>query len=246
MIINLGRITLVVKVWPMLLFTLCCFILVSLGFWQLARGNEKQNREFQLSENDDSRIITFNHTDWNDSDWQALRDKKVLLVGKIKASPVWYVENKVLQHQLGVDCIVVFELKDKAGSTVNILLNLGWSAVDEQRFPVLIHQTDDNLVELPVRVALPTDNWFMSSDIIQRDSFNFIQQIDPAVLGEKAQTEFLPIIAIAENQSLAGFQPHWQPMAMPAQKHFAYAVQWFGLAIALGIIFFIKASKWKK
>jgi len=36
-----------------------------------------------------------------------------------------------------------------------------------------------------------------------------------------------------------GFARAWQPQVMTPEKHIAYAVQWFGLAIALFIIYIV-------
>ena len=65
-----------------------------------------------------------------------------------------------------------------------------------------------------------------------------VQTLDIAALGAARDMELLPYaLVIAEGQP-GGLQYDWSPIPeMGPEKHLGYAVQWFGLSVALLIIY---------
>ncbi|MCU4674431.1 SURF1 family protein [Catenovulum sp. 2E275] len=245
MILTLGRFQLIVKIWPSLIFLVCCSILIKLGLWQLDRAELKQNRQQKLAMlNSQNRV---NLTELLDKSvvWAKYQDVKVNLTGSVVKPFVWFIENQVVDNQVGADCIVAVEVKS-GNKAYYLLLNLGWVAINQNRQPILPNVITERVENLAVRLVVPKHNYFMGTQIIAGKTYSFIQQVDIEVLSKSANLEFLPILAVVDDFSVDAFKPHWQPIVMPAKKHYGYAIQWFGLAGALSIIILIKAGRWNK
>lgn len=250
MLLTLGRFQINVKIWPSLLFISSLCLLLGLGQWQLQRAEYKNARQLRLEQAAQVQASQLSAEYLNAQAEESYLDKPILISGSLKADYMWFVENKIKDHQLGVECIVAIQLApDTAVSNKAdyVLVNLGWLPVDKNRIPIFSEQDlPSNVNQLSARITKPNHNLFMSGDIHQRSGFKFIQQVNVQKISKQAKINLLPILAVVDKKSPLAFQPNWQPIVMPAQKHYGYAMQWFGLALVLTIIIIIKASKWKK
>ena len=66
-----------------------------------------------------------------------------------------------------------------------------------------------------------------------------IQQTDLKVIQQHYTQEILPFVVLLNTQESSIFIRDWQPVVMAPEKHLAYAVQWFLLALAALVIFVI-------
>lgn len=251
MLLTLGRFQLNVKIWPFLLFLSSLCLLLALGQWQLQRAEYKNTRQVQLDQAAQVQASQLTAEYLKEQAEESYLDKPILISGSVNLDNIWFVENKIMNHQLGVECIVAIKLDHNSTLSSEkaeyVLVNLGWLPVDKNRIPAF--STQDlplNVTKLNARITKPNHNLFMSEEIHQRLGYKFIQQVNLEQISKHAKIDLLPILAVVDKKSLMAFQPNWQPIVMPAQKHYGYAVQWFGLALALCIIIIIKAVKWKK
>lgn len=224
---------------------------MTLGQWQLQRAEYKKNRQLQLDQAAQVQASQLTAEYLNGQAEESYLDKPILISGSLNLDYIWFVENKIMNHQLGVDCIVAIKLEDnlakRSTKTEYVLVNLGWLPVDKNRMPLLSKQDLPlNVNQLSARITKPNHNLFMSGQVHQRLGSKFIQQVNLQTISKQAKINLLPILAVVDKKSSLAFQPNWQPIVMPAQKHYGYAVQWFGLALVLCIIIIIKAAKWKK
>jgi surfeit locus 1 family protein len=71
-----------------------------------------------------------------------------------------------------------------------------------------------------------------------------VQQPDMARLEELLQTRLLPVILLLDESDAHGFVREWQPVYdVTPDKHRAYAMQWFTLAVVLLLIYIGVNSK---
>ena len=69
-----------------------------------------------------------------------------------------------------------------------------------------------------------------------------VQVVDLEAMEEQLGYPLLPYTVLLDHRSPVGYIRKWQPnYGMGAERHRAYAVQWFGLALAL-VIFYIAVS----
>ena len=66
-----------------------------------------------------------------------------------------------------------------------------------------------------------------------------VSQIDPALLGEYLGMPVHGRVLRLAPQSEHGFRRDWPLVSMTPQRHYGYAVQWFGLAGALFGIYLV-------
>jgi surfeit locus 1 family protein len=63
-----------------------------------------------------------------------------------------------------------------------------------------------------------------------------VQRLDTAELSQWLGTNVLPLTLLLDPAAANGYRREWQPPAVHADRHFAYAVQWFLFAlITLGL-----------
>ena len=80
---------------------------------------------------------------------------------------------------------------------------------------------------------IPTDNWPA-----------MVQVVDSQVLSAKLNYELYDFQIELDADQKEGFQRLWKiTTIISPEKHIAYAVQWFGLALTLTALFFWKSSR---
>jgi surfeit locus 1 family protein len=221
------------------LLTLALLVmLVSLGRWQLDRADEKRVLYDSFAAGSDAtRTI--------DVGTQALpRYQHVEAKGHYDASRQVLIDNMFDGEKVGYYVITPFELEGGGWVLVNRgFVPLGKNRADHPQVPVpgdsrLIRGRADHLpaagIQMGQRAVLsppfpvvanfpthdelaqliPVPHWTAASDVIA---------LDPA--------------------EPDGYARHWAPPGFPPMRHIGYAVQWFGLAIALLVIYFVTNFK---
>jgi surfeit locus 1 family protein len=208
-------------------------LLVSLGRWQLRRADERR-AEFDAFDKgaDATRLI--------DMQTRALpRYQHVQAAGSYDAGRQILIDNMSDLHgHAGYYVITPFAL---AGGGW-ILVNRGWVPLGASR------------AELPgVGVAgatrsvrgradhLPTPGIQMGTPAALHPPFpvvaNFPTRADiAALLSEPRWSDAADVVLLDADQP-EGYVRQWQPPGFPPLRNVAYAVQWFGLALALFIIY---------
>jgi len=97
----------------------------------------------------------------------------------------------------------------------------------------------------------PQENVFISSEQEQQVGIwpQRVPEFLPEEIADVYQIPMLPYVALLSEKAPFGYSRQWQPNVMPPEKHQAYALQWFSLAIAALVIFafaVIKINKQKQ
>jgi surfeit locus 1 family protein len=64
-----------------------------------------------------------------------------------------------------------------------------------------------------------------------------VGEIDPLLLEPVLGAPVLPRVLRLAPESDHGFRRDWPTVSMTPQRHYGYAVQWFGLAVALLVMY---------
>lgn len=231
--------------WPWVLVNfLAVSLLLGLSFWQWQRAMEKtqtlariENWQQQGAVNI-ARLSTLNATG---------RDGlQVDFNGRWLAPMVWLVDNQMVSGRIGYDVLVAVEDVSAPDSSENssqdslqeksaaLLVNLGWVAAPLQRefLPNI-----DIPQELRVQGIFRTDikGVLLGTNIENRGAWPMrIQQVDVESLSVYFKQPLVTGLVYQEKNS--PFQLHYRPVILPPERHKAYAVQWFLLAVAVLVI----------
>lgn len=210
-------------------------LLCSLGIWQLGRAEQKKQLLLQQQVAIDSGIIDLNRQSVDDV--LAVRYRKARLSGCYDLAHQFLLDNQIVDGKTGYFVLTPFRLD---GQSPAILVNRGWLAVgnDRNQRPELAMQTEPS--EIAGRInqfpsvglvlngaEIPTENWP-----------SVVQVVDSKVLSQKLGYEIAAFQIELEPAAAEGYKREWKiNVPIPPEKHLAYAVQWFGLALTLTALF---------
>ncbi|MGB0894143.1 MAG: SURF1 family protein [Parashewanella sp.] len=210
-------------------------LLIKLGFWQLSRAHQKQYLEQQLISRQQAHPLTYSQL--LSSNEQNLTGFKLTVSASPTRNPIFLLDNQVFKGRVGYLAYQVMQVEPEQPW---LLVELGFVPAMTQRS------------QLP-KVSQFTHEMRFSGKVYQR----LLNPMSHQLLAEKGspvRIQNININALAEylNHPLAPaiFQPStsatdvagqklakpWQPLPMPAQKHYGYAVQWFAMATTLAVI----------
>lgn len=210
-----------------------CALFIRLGFWQLDRAATKAHLH-------NSFVARFHLPPMFLSALPEERDihyYPVKLTGHYDNLHTILLDNKIYAHRVGYEVVTPF-ISDEEERIV--LVNRGWipAAADRAVLPIIPAATDTQLVGniyIPSgkpftlgRTLEPTETWPLR-----------MQALDIPLLQNTLKKPLYPyMVLLSPLDTQQGFVRDWQPISMAADKHTAYAVQWFSFAAILVILFF--------
>ena len=219
------------------LVTLLAFvIMLGLGTWQLQRAEHKYQRLAKIEQLQSHQGIGLQQA--IEMAEQAL-DMPVSFSGKADIQHSFLLDNKVYQGRVGYEVLI-----PTATSHGTVLVNLGWLPAPGLRSELpLIHFSGEHQ-HFQGMVAMPKANMLVSETVNGADRWPLvIQQVDVGLMSELYGHPLLPFVVLLDAQPDSPFERHWQAVVMPPEKHIAYAIQWFLLALASLIIFIVAQRK---
>jgi surfeit locus 1 family protein len=255
MIIEVGLYRFQLRTIPVLVTLVAFAILARLGLWQLERSWHKEERLQQIAHFKQFDQMTFasllkvvEQTDPTGVD--------VTVSGQFAKPYSWLLDNKVVNGQVGYDALLAFKpaaLDDKErvanekSADKWLLVNMGWLKGDYANRNVLPEFAIPN-GEVTLTAYVKAND--LAAFALSNESTNHqqwplrTQQVNIDTIEKQSGLSFYPFILIASDTKQYGFTHHYQPVVMPPEKHQAYALQWFLLALA-AVIVFIFASRIK-
>ena len=218
-----------------LFYLMVVTLLISLGFWQLGRADEKKvflEKQKISVEKDVINIKSALATIPED-----LRYRKIELTGEYDEQHQFLIDNQIVNGQAGYFVMTPLKID---GVNKTVLVNRGWVALnkDRQILPKLSVTTlnttlkgrINNFPVVGIRLAgaeIPTEGWP-----------SVVQVVDINILSKKLSVSLLPFQIELNADMNNGYKREWKKSTIiPPEKHIAYAVQWFGLAITLTVLF---------
>lgn len=216
--------------WKMLLLTLIfCSLFVYLGFWQIHRADEKAN---MISAQ--KKLQDLAPTLWVPQQKLPAQYERIQLAG-VYLPQVFLLDNQHHQHQFGYDVLSPLQLAD--GSVV--LIDRGWIHGDITRriFPMI--NIPQDLIQLQGTTYFPSKNqWVLGPVFEEKENKTVIlERFEEQLVSQLLQKAVYPFIIRLDKQDTHGFVREWETVSMPPQRHLAYALQWFAMALVILIIF---------
>ena len=202
-------------------------ITISLGFWQLDRAQEKKEIIANYDKLLTSEPISLN-TKSTYKNWQP-----VTTMGRFKDTVI-FEDNAILSGRAGFKIYHLFENGD--GSYVFVHRGFIERNMIKNNLPLI--DTPKGKQSLKGSILIKQDNSFVQ-DIEESDA-RIIQEFDIErlinkfpILKDRYLHPFLFNLDIRDKNKFLAIE---KPVNMAASKHIGYAIQWFGLCIALIIL----------
>jgi cytochrome oxidase assembly protein ShyY1 len=213
-------------------FTLFVVIaLIALGNWQLQRGHQKQQRLDQIAQRKLVSVMTIDEV-LSESD---RRDLSVEVHGKLLANRIFYLDNRIESGQVGYQILAPIETDSGV-----LIVNFGWIKAGLYREQLPEIQLTQQNGRFYGTSAEPLVNPMIIETATTLDPWpKVIQSIDLYKISTFLGMPVLPFVMQLDPTHPMGYLRNWQPVVMAPEKHYAYAVQWYGLAIACVIIYLV-------
>lgn len=218
---------------PSLAVALLLPLLLSLGFWQLGRMQEKQDIIAAVAAGEIGAPVEFaGQTELADY-------AQVKVLGKFLPGFSVLLEHQMNNGQPGYQVLTPLEI---SGDLPWLWVNRGWVALDKVpdfREPL------ETYLDLTGMVYRPSEDRFILGENFSKTLQGQIkiQRMDFAGLHQQFHHDAYPYVLLLDPQAPEGFVRDWEIKTMPPSKHLGYAVQWFALAgtlLALYIILNLK------
>jgi cytochrome oxidase assembly protein ShyY1 len=200
-------------------------LFVSLGFWQLSRGEEKRVMLETYAERRAAPAVSAELLPTTAD--PAYR--RVQLRGTFDADHSLLLDNSTRDGKVGVELIQPFH--DQV-SGLWLMVNRGWLPWPDRRTPPAFATPAEPLsLDAWVYVS-PGATFQLHADAQSGTWPKLITAIDPAkVWGEMGREGFAHELRLEPGP--AAYRLDWPVVAMGPEKHLGYAVQWFAMSAAL-------------
>jgi cytochrome oxidase assembly protein ShyY1 len=203
-------------------------ILIKLGFWQIDRALEKEQRQQRISELSQRQALSLAQLLTLSGLQDGINDLPIQLKGDFVGDKVFLLDNQPNKGRLGYRVYQIIESNGDA-----ILVNLGWvqGSIDRNILPEISpitgqHTITGHVREVEVGIQLQAQNLTNPSWPLR------VQQIELDKFSQLIDKKLLPFVVYLDKKETIGYIKNWQPIVMPPEKHRAYAFQWFSLALA--------------
>jgi len=229
--------------WRITLFTLVMVpLMVSLGFWQLQRAQEKAHLAAAFEERQQRAPARVSGL-W-DKNAESLAYLPVQLIGSFLPDKYFLLDNQVQHGQFGYDVLRILQLSDGGGT---VLVNLGWVAGDAARRVLPAVPMVEGTVEISGHIYVAPGEPFMLAEQQLGNAWpKLIQAVEmdklgPALAALQGDRVF-PFPVRIDAGEPGALQVDWQLVNMSPQTHQGYAVQWFAMAAVLFVFFLFRSS----
>ena len=219
--------------WPTMVTLLLLPAMTGLGIWQLERAGWKQGLVDMHEGQGRLSPVAFEAALAGDD----TQYRRVFARGYYDMEHQLLLDNRTYQGYAGYHVLTPLQLVD---SKDVVLVNRGWVPVGKSRavLPEIPGTSGEVLVDATIK--LPPKRLFRLGTIDEANTAwpKVVQQVEMGSLEQLLGVTLEPLILLLEKDDEFGFIRDWKPVyGVTPDKHRAYAVQWFSLAMVLLIIY---------
>lgn len=221
------------KRWLLVFCIICLWgLLVSLGFWQLHRADEKK---LLLEESERMMQMTPVAFDETRMQYTDLRYQRVYAKGRFKGEQQFLLDNQVNQGRVGYHVLTPFVLEDTGRL---LLVDRGWVPAGQDRRYLPDVPVSGERMEIVGSLYVPFGQPYLLGDVMDEYSTwpRLLQAVDWSVIGQSLDGQVAPVLFRMDKQWDDGLVHEWDLVPFGPQKHIGYAVQWFAMALVLFIM----------
>ena len=224
---------------PATLITVTFAFLVSLGFWQLDRADEKRGIEASIKKANNGRVeLVVEESSLKNKEYFEVR-----LQGKYLSDKQFIYDNQIVNQVSGYYVLTPYALE---GQSKTILINRGFIPWNGRRDKLADIDIGQDAREIKVLISKPIKRMELKPTEIGIQFPILIQSIDLQDMASLASVDFSSVIGLLDPSASNGFVRKWEPYTGSIEKHIGYAVQWFLMALVLAIIGIRIAIKQRK
>ncbi len=219
----------------MSLMALGVFMFVGLGCWQCHRAEEKRMMLAQYENERHKPPRVWKIGSKNPGQYQQFK------VSGHYAQRFFLLDNQYHQHEWGYHVLSPFKLD---AHTV-VMVDRGWVKGEPLRahFPEVISPKDGQMISGEAYYA-HKNHWINQVDPQKITQHAWIiAQFEPQKIEKILHQHVLPFMIRLSNTEPHGWIRDWQIVAMPPERHQAYAFQWFSLAAMVVVVFMVTSFK---
>ena len=221
---------------PTVVTVLVLGVLLSLGTWQIDRGQQKQQLLDRYEEAPSMPVLALD--DIGD-DWQQSRYRRIVLQGRYDSDYQLLLENQIRGNRSGYMVLTPLYIVD---TDQVVLVNRGWLARENaaQALPdvSVVQESRElaGLINLPPEVGMRIG----SLDDSASGWPKAVPYVDIDWISLQLGKPVMPwVVLLAEDQP-DGYARSWEPaVRMTPEKHQGYAFQWYSLAAVLIFLFVV-------
>lgn len=210
--------------WRMLILaSVVVSLLFNLGCWQLRRAEEKQQLIAAEAKQAQRPPLS----------WQAGMElpkqyQNLVLRGHYLPQ-LFLLDNQYNEHRTGYHVLSPFALNNNH----LVLIDRGWVENNDRTIIPQI-ETRSNPQQLSGQAYFPSAKaWVLGPDFEQKSkNTTIIERIDSSLLAKLLHKSVYPFIIRLNENEPGGYVRQWTVVNLPPQRHYAYAFQWFAMAIA--------------
>ncbi len=204
-------------------------ILVALGFWQLHRATEKTNM-LEKAQRAKNQLPVF----WSPEAFKPKQYQTISVQGRF-LNIQFLLDNQHNNHRFGYDVINALRLSN--GQI--LLVDRGFIPANITRQQMPLIKIPQGVIDLSGYVYYPAaKSWVLGVEIEQKSSrLIVLERIKPALIAQKLNLPVYPFVLRLAKTSAYGYKRDWAVVSMPPERHQAYALQWFGLALVVLIMY---------
>jgi len=204
-------------------------VLISLGFWQLDRADEKRAIEDQIASANSGHVELIDSAEF-------LKDKEyyhVRLQGSYIGDKQFIYDNQIVDQISGYYVLTPFILK---GDSKSVLINRGFIPWNGRRDKLANVDIGEKLTEVKVQISKPVKRMELKVSETTGDFPILIQALDLDEMSAIASLDLGSVVGLLSPESENGFVRQWEPYTGSIERHIGYAIQWFLMALVLAFI----------
>ncbi|MFZ6648785.1 SURF1 family protein [Undibacterium sp. TJN25] len=217
-----------------LLATIALVVLgVSLAQWQTRRAHQKEQIDLQMHERALMAPLSLGAAPVPAA---GIVFRHVRLSGRFAGNWPLYLDNRALHGNAGFYVMMPFKIE---GSDMHVLVARGWqprNAQDRSKMPPLA--TPDGVVQIEGIARDSIDRVMQLGQATPITPGAIVQNITAADVARQSHLAMQDIIVEQTSASPDGLQRDWPLPSAGADKHRAYAFQWYALSL-MAILFFV-------
>lgn len=207
-------------------------LLLTLGFWQLDRADEKLSLQTLFDERLSSEPVALVDV----KDISDLRFVRVKVQGQFINEKTLFLDNRIFQGQFGYDVVTPFSISN-SGQVV--FINRGWVKGDISRRTLPTIEPVVGSVELVGQVYVPHSEMLVLDKLTASGWPKVMQSFNVEMLEGDFESTLFPYSIRLEERSPGFLISSWRVVNLQPEKHTGYAVQWFAMSLTLVIIGFL-------
>ena len=228
------------RFWFVQLITVAVFSLfVTLGTWQLSRGDVKSEIEHAINHQQEE----FSAIGLPLSDIENWRYKRIKVTGEFNVEKQFLLDNQVRNGMAGYSVLTPLYVKQ---FNVWLLVDRGWIAQGVTRNELPKVEFESHPITISGRIYVPYDETYSLGGIADGEDSRWprrIQFVNYSQMGTRLGETLQPFTLRLDAQEPNGYRRDWAENNLSSKKHYGYAFQWYAMAFAVVVLWWLYSIK---